>query len=266
MKELVAQGVTVRFGGLLAVDDATLRVPAGEIVGLIGPNGAGKTTLFNAICGFVQPARGSITFDGADITKLAPSRRARLGIGRTFQKLELFHRMSVLDNLLVAAESAESKLDLASDLLHLPRRPREERRCEDIARRVMDELDLSWAADRRASDLPVGTGRILELGRALCTNPKVMLLDEPSSGLDTRETHDFGRTLQRINSDHGIAILLVEHDMDLVMEVCRQINVLDFGRMIAHGTPAEVAAEPAVRSAYLGEEDDDATPAPSARG
>jgi len=174
--------------------------------------------------------------------------------------------MTVLDNLLVAAESAESKLDLASDLLHLPRRPREERRCEEIARRVMDELGLTWAAERRSSDLPVGTGRMLELGRALCTHPKILLLDEPSSGLDTNETRSFGQTLQRINADHDIAILLVEHDMDLVMEVCRQINVLDFGRMIAQGTPAEVAADPAVRSAYLGEEDDDATPAPSARG
>ena len=266
MSELVAKGVTVRFGGLIAVDDATLRVPEGEIVGLIGPNGAGKTTLFNAICGFTEHVRGAIELDGNDITKLAPSRRARLGIGRTFQKLELFHRMTVLDNLLVAAESAESKLDIASDLLHLPRRPREEKRCEDIARKVMDELDLAWAADRRSADLPVGTGRMLELARALCTNPKILLLDEPSSGLDTNETRAFGQTLQRINADHGIGILLVEHDMDLVMEVCRQIYVLDFGRMIAHGTPAEVAAEPSVRSAYLGEEDDDAPASPSARG
>ncbi len=266
MSELVAQSVTVRFGGLLAVDDATLNVPEGEIVGLIGPNGAGKTTLFNAICGFLQPARGLIKLDGADITKLPPSRRARLGIGRTFQKLELFHRMTVFDNLLVAAESAASKLDLASDLMHLPRRPREERRCAEIARGVMNELDLGWAAERRASDLPVGTGRILELGRALCTQPQIMLLDEPSSGLDTRETHAIGQLLQRINAERGIGILLVEHDMDLVMEVCRQINVLDFGRMIAHGTPAEIVAEPAVRSAYLGEEEDDASATPSARG
>ena len=266
MSTLLAESVTIRFGGLTAVDDATIEVPDGGFIGLIGPNGAGKTTLFNAIGGFITPTRGRVLFQEREITSMPASARARLGIGRTFQKLELFHRMTVLDNLLVAAESAESKLDIASDLLHLPRRPREEKRCEDIARKVMDELDLTWAADRRSADLPVGTGRMLELGRALCTNPKILLLDEPSSGLDTNETRAFGQTLQRINADHGVGILLVEHDMDLVMEVCRQIYVLDFGRMIAHGTPVEVAAEPAVRSAYLGEEDDDAPASPSAQG
>jgi ABC-type branched-subunit amino acid transport system ATPase component len=265
MIELRADGVQVRFGGLVAVDDATVRVPEGGFVGLIGPNGAGKTTLFNAICGFLMPARGRITFGGNDITKLSPTRRAKLGIGRTFQKLELFHRMSLFDNLLVAAESGASRLDLASDLLHLPRRTREEHRCAEIAEGVMKELDLEWARDRRASDLPVGTARILELGRALCTNPKVLLLDEPSSGLDSAETKAFGRLLQRINGDRGVGILLVEHDMDLVMDVCREISVLDFGRMIAHGPPRDIAADQAVRTAYLGEEEDDAPAAPASR-
>jgi len=263
MSTLKTEAVTVRFGGLLAVDQASIEVTEGGFAGLIGPNGAGKTTLFNAICGYAAPTRGRVLLDGRDITTMAPSRRAKLGIGRTFQKLELFHRMSAFDNLLVAAESASSKLDLVSDLLHLPRRPREERRCAAIAEGVMAELDLGWARDRRASDLPVGTARILELGRALCTNPTMLLLDEPSSGLDSSETKAFGKLLQRVNSERRVSILLVEHDMDLVMEVCRYIHVLDFGGIIAHGTPNEVAGDSAVRTAYLGEEDD-ADPAPAA--
>jgi ABC-type branched-subunit amino acid transport system ATPase component len=265
LTRLALDGITVRFGGLLAVDDASLEVPEGGFVGLIGPNGAGKTTMFNAICGFVPPTQGRLTFGDSDMTKLNPSRRAALGIGRTFQKLELFSRMTVFDNLLVAAEARSSKLDLASDLLHLPRRGKEERRCAEIARSVMNELGLEWAADRRSSDLPVGTARILELARALCTDPKLLLLDEPSSGLDSTETRAFGQLLQRINDERGIGILLVEHDMDLVMEVCKEIYVLDFGKLIAHGSPSEIAADPTVRNAYLGEEDD-APAAPASRG
>ena len=256
MSTLEASGITVRFGGLLAVDDATFAVPEGGFVGLIGPNGAGKTTLFNAISGFLTPTRGDIKFAGRSITSMGPSKRAKLGIGRTFQKLELFSRMSVFDNLMVAAESAASRLDVASDILHLPRRAKEEKRCAEIAERLLNELGLEWARDHRASDLPVGTARTLELARALCTEPKLLLLDEPSSGLDTAETREFGKLLRRINDERGTAILIVEHDMDLVMEVCKEIYVLDFGRMIAHGTPKEVAADPAVRTAYLGEEDD----------
>ena len=265
MSKLRAEGVTVRFGGLLAVDEATVELPDRGFVGLIGPNGAGKTTLFNAICGFLTPQRGRITLDERDITKMTPARRATLGIGRTFQKLELFSRMTVFDNLMVAAESGASKLDLLSDLLHLPRRRKEERRCAEIAERIMHELDLDWARSHRASDLPVGTGRILELGRALCLDPNILLLDEPSSGLDSNETQELGRMLRRINDERKVGILLVEHDMELVMEVCREISVLDFGRMIAHGTPKEIAAEPTVRSAYLGEEEDAAAAPASER-
>jgi ABC-type branched-subunit amino acid transport system ATPase component len=262
MSVLDAVGITIRFGGLVAVDDATISVPEKGFVGLIGPNGAGKTTLFNAISGFLTPTRGDIRFAGRDITSMGPSKRAKLGIGRTFQKLELFSRMSVFDNLMVAAESAASRLDVASDILHLPRRAKEEKRCAAIAEELLGELGLEWARDHRASDLPVGTARTLELARALCTDPKLLLLDEPSSGLDTAETRQFGKLLRRINDERGTAILIVEHDMDLVMEVCKEIYVLDFGRMIAHGTPKEVAGDPAVRTAYLGEEDDaDAAPA-----
>jgi branched-chain amino acid transport system ATP-binding protein len=265
MSTLVAEGVTIRFGGLTAVDDATIEVPEGDFIGLIGPNGAGKTTLFNAIGGFITPTRGRIMFDGRDITSMGPSARARLGMGRTFQKLELFGRMSVFDNLMVAAESAESHLDIVSDILSLPRRHSEEARCARIAEDMLQTLGLDLMRDRRAADLPVGHARILELGRARCTKPKIMLLDEPSSGLDSEETRDFGKLLKRVNEEMGIAILLVEHDMDLVMDVCKALYVLDFGRLIARGTRKEILKDPAVRAAYLGEEEDEAAPAPAER-
>jgi branched-chain amino acid transport system ATP-binding protein len=265
MTTLRASDVTIRFGGLTAVDNATVEVTEGGFVGLIGPNGAGKTTLFNAISGFLTPTSGKVTFGDRDITRLPASTRARLGIGRTFQKLELFGRSTVFDNLLIAAESAESKLDIVSDLLSLPRRHSEEARCERIAEEMLDKLDLGWARDRFAGDLPVGHARILELGRALCAKPKVLLLDEPSSGLDSEETKAFGQLLQRVNAEMDVAILLVEHDMDLVMEVCKELYVLDFGRIIAQGTPAEIVKNAQVRSAYLGEEDDAAAASPAQR-
>jgi len=265
MSTLLAEGVTIRFGGLTAVDDATIEVPEGGFIGLIGPNGAGKTTMFNAISGFLSPTRGRIMFEGRDVTSMGPSARARLGMGRTFQKLELFGRMSVFDNLMVAAESAESKLDIVSDILSLPRRHTEEARCARIAEDMLQALDLGWARDRRAAELPVGHARILELGRALCTRPKLMLLDEPSSGLDSEETRAFGTLLKRVNEEMGTSILLVEHDMDLVMDVCKSLYVLDFGRLIAQGAPKEIVKDPAVRAAYLGEEDDETAAAPAER-
>ncbi|MGZ4206028.1 MAG: ABC transporter ATP-binding protein [Actinomycetota bacterium] len=265
MSTLRADGVTIRFGGLTAVDDASIEVSDGAFVGLIGPNGAGKTTLFNAISGFVTPTSGRVLLDDRDITRRPAAARARLGIGRTFQKLELFGRMSVFDNLMVASESAQSKLDIVSDILSLPRRHKEESKCAKAAEEILDMLELGWARDRRAADLPVGHARILELGRALCMKPKVMLLDEPSSGLDSEETKAFGRLLRRVNQEMGIGILLVEHDMDLVMDVCKMLYVLDFGRTIASGTPDEIVNNPAVRSAYLGEEEDDASAAPAAQ-
>jgi branched-chain amino acid transport system ATP-binding protein len=265
MTTLRAEGITIRFGGLTAVDDATIEVPDDGFIGLIGPNGAGKTTLFNAIGGFIAPTRGRVLLDERDITSMPASARARLGIGRTFQKLELFGRMSVFDNLMVAAESAESRLDIVSDILSLPRRHSEEARCARIADEMLEMLELGWARNRRAADLPVGHARILELGRALCTKPKLMLLDEPSSGLDSDETKAFGQLLRRVNEEMGVAILLVEHDMDLVMDVCKALYVLDFGRLIAQGTPKEIVKDPAVRAAYLGEEDDATAAAPAER-
>jgi branched-chain amino acid transport system ATP-binding protein len=257
--------ISVRFGGLTAVGGVSLEVPEGGMIGLIGPNGAGKTTLFNAISGFLAPTTGRVMFQGHDITDAPAPVRAALGAGRTFQRLELFWRMTVFDNLLVAAEAGSSRLGLASDLLHLPKRHAEERRCAQIAEEMLALTGLDWARDRRAQDLPIGSARMLELGRALAVRPKLLLLDEPSSGLDSRETKAFGELLERINSDLGVAVLLVEHDMELVMEVCRDIYVLDFGRVIAHGPPRSIVADPAVRAAYLGEEEH-ATAAPRPRG
>jgi ABC-type branched-subunit amino acid transport system ATPase component len=229
---------------------------------LIGPNGAGKTTLFNVVSGFQVPTHGTIVHEGVDVTALPASARARRGIGRTFQKLELFGRMSVFENLMVATEAGASRLDVVSDLLSLPKRRREERRCAEMAELMLEQLDIGWARDRRAADLPVGTARILELGRALCISPRILLLDEPSSGLDSDETKAFGRLLQRVNDEMGITILIVEHDMDLVMEVCKDIYVLDFGRIIAHGAPNQILTDPAVRAAYLGQDDETAAATP----
>ncbi|MCA1830121.1 MAG: ABC transporter ATP-binding protein [Actinobacteria bacterium] len=262
MTTLHAREITVRFGGLTAVDEATLEVSSGEIVGLIGPNGAGKTTLFNVLGGFQPTTAGRVFIDDRDVTATTASARARLGIGRTFQRLELFGRMTVFDNLLVAAEAGASRLDLFSDLLNLPRRRREEERCGEIARRFLSMLGLGDVALRNAADLPIGTARILELARALCTAPEILLLDEPSSGLDSDETRAFGAMLHQINRELGIGILIVEHDVDLVTEVTNRIYVLDFGRMIAQGSPSEIMHDAAVRTAYLGEEDD-ATSAPA---
>ncbi|HUC37601.1 MAG TPA: ABC transporter ATP-binding protein [Acidimicrobiales bacterium] len=245
---LEASGVSVRFGGLHALDDVDLAVPAGEITGLIGPNGAGKTTMFNVLTGLITPSSGRVGLDGDDITRWPPHRRGRAGIARTFQRLELFVRMSVEDNLVAAWEACHPGAVLG--------RGRAERRRK--VSQVMEMLDLWRIAGLQAGVLPTGQGRMVELGRALCTDPRVLLLDEPSSGLDAAETARFCEVLRTVAGAHGSgepAVLLVEHDMSLVMEVCDHITVLDFGRRIACGTPAEIRADPSVRAAYLGETD-----------
>jgi ABC-type branched-subunit amino acid transport system ATPase component len=245
---LSATGISVRFGGLLALEAVDLEVPRGEITGLIGPNGAGKTTLFNVLTGLLQPNGGNVVFESTDVTRWSPHRRGRAGIARTFQRLELFVRMSVEDNLVAAWESAHAGGVLG--------RGRAERR-KRVAQ-VMDLLELRPLARRLAGELPTGQGRMVELGRALCTDPRVLLLDEPSSGLDVGETSRFADVLRGLVGQRGHgepAVLLVEHDMSLVMEICDSITVLDFGRRIACGTPKEIRDDPAVRSAYLGDVD-----------
>lgn len=248
---LRAADVTMRFGGLVALDDVSLEVPAGCIVGLIGPNGAGKTTMFNVLTGLQVPTRGRIDYLGDNISRWPPHRRGRAGIARTFQRLALFSRLSVHDNLVASWESSHPGAVLGRNRA---------KRIERVAE-VMGLLDLWPVADRMAGELSTGKGRMVELGRALCTDPRVLLLDEPGSGLDAIETAAFSAVLQAVVSDRGDrhpevappAVLMVEHDMALVMDVCSSLTVLDFGRVIARGTPSQVRADANVRAAYLGD-------------
>jgi branched-chain amino acid transport system ATP-binding protein len=230
--------VTVRFGGLVAVNEVTLDVPAGQVTGLIGPNGAGKTTLFNVITGLQAPTHGTVHFEGTDITKWTAARRARAGIARTFQRLEVFGSLSVRDNVLTAAELHRG---LGGD----GRPPRL------VTAELLERVCVAAYADAAADAVPTGVARLVEVARALAIEPKVLLLDEPSSGLSPSETATFGELLRDL-AGSGTAVLLVEHDVDLVMHVCDRIHVLDFGRLIGAGTPAEIRADPNVQAAYLG--------------
>jgi len=243
----------VRFGGLVANDNIDLEVAPVGITGLIGPNGAGKTTLFNVLTGLNRPTSGSVAYDGQDISRWSPHRRARAGMSRTFQRLELFGGMTVRDNLLAAWEAS-----IPGGVMG--RRQSEGRQLVD---EVIARLQLGAVAGRQTGELPTGIGRMVELGRALCTRPRLLLLDEPSSGLDAKETAHFKEILvevtdpeQAVQSEDGRgapAVLMVEHDVRLVMDVCRMITVLDFGKRIACGAPDEVRNDPAVIAAYLGE-------------
>ncbi len=232
----------MKFGGAMALNSVDITAEAGAITGLIGPNGAGKTTLFNCITGLLEPTSGVILLDDKEITDLPPFKRARGGVARTFQRLELFTSLTVRENIQVAGEirnrwgSRRGRVDPS-----------------DECGKVLDLMGLSHLADRDVSEIPTGMARRVEMGRALMTRPRILLLDEPASGQDEQETDEFGELLLHL-CEEGTAILLVEHDVSLVMKVCSFIQVLDFGRIIAAGKPSEIQTNQAVLDAYLGED------------
>jgi len=239
MALLEVRGVNVRFGGHAAVRDVDLDCEAGQITGLIGPNGAGKTTTFNVITGLQDIVSGSVRLEGKDITSTRAHRRARQGIARTFQRLEVFGSLTARENILTAAEIRRSWVrDRKAD-------PPSETQA------LLDRVGLRSVADERVDAMPTGLARLVELGRALATQPKVLLLDEPASGLDEQESEAFASLLLDLAGE-GMGVLLVEHDVQLVMRVCRQIHVLDFGAVLAVGTPAQIQSDQTVLDAYLG--------------
>ena len=240
------------FGGVHALTAVSFELHQGETLGLIGPNGAGKTTMFNCITGVLPGYRGHIRYDGRDLRYLKPHRRARLRIARTFQNLELFDELSALDNLLVPLD-AFSRRGVIGDLLRLPTTSFDERRAEEEARAILHFLGLGDSADTPAGDLPVGLQRRLEIGRALCLEPRLLLLDEPASGLDARETAELAVLLASVRSRFGVSMLVVDHDMALIMRICSRIYVLDYGQIIAEGPPERIRDDPEVVRAYLGE-------------
>ena len=253
MALLEINAVSVRFGGVRALSEVSFHVNHGEIFGLVGPNGAGKTTLFNAVTGVIRPDGGRVVYEDRDIDHLSPHRRARLGIARTFQNLQLFGGMTVLENLMLPVDAFARRGPVA-DALRLPNASFEERRASERARAMLHFMRIGGIEGVLARDLPIGVQRRVELARALCLKPKLLLLDEPASGLDARETAELAELLPLMRERFGTTMLLVDHDMALVMRACEYIAVLDFGQLIASGPPNVIQSDERVIRAYLGEE------------
>ena len=254
---LDVRNLGIDFGGLTAVDSFNITIGPTEIAGLIGPNGAGKTTIFNLLTGVYQPTRGSVLVNGIDIKAMPVHKVNKLGIARTFQNIRLFSDMSALDNVKVGMHN-EIKCSFLASLLRLPSYYRSEAAANMKAMELLEFMGLGDVADQKAGSLPYGVQRRLEIVRALATNPSIILLDEPAAGMNPSETAELMHQIRRIRDTFHIAIFLIEHDMNLVMNVCEAIAVVNYGRIIAKGTPEEIRANPAVIEAYLGKEESDA--------
>lgn len=253
MALLQVEKLTKHFGGLTAVGDVTMELHEGELVGLIGPNGAGKTTLFNLLTGVYEPSEGTISLAGQILNGKAPSKIASLGLGRTFQNIRLFKNMTVLENVLIGLAN-HGKLEVFASFFRLPAFYKNEEALEKKARELLKIFDLDKDAATLAKNLPYGQQRRLEIVRALATEPKILFLDEPAAGMNPQETAELTQLIRKIKEEFQITIMLIEHDMSLVMEVTERIYVLEYGRLIAHGTPEEIRSNKRVIEAYLGGE------------
>ncbi|HEM4402013.1 ABC transporter ATP-binding protein [Streptococcus suis] len=253
MALLEVKDLTKNFGGLTAVGDVTMELHEGELVGLIGPNGAGKTTLFNLLTGVYEPSEGTISLAGTILNGKAPSKIASLGLGRTFQNIRLFKNMTVLENVLIGLGN-HGKAEVLASFLRLPAFYKNEEELKNKAIELLKIFDLDGDADTLAKNLPYGQQRRLEIVRALATEPKILFLDEPAAGMNPQETAELTQLIRKIKEEFGITIILIEHDMSLVMEVTERIYVLEYGRLIAHGTPEEIRNNKRVIEAYLGGE------------
>ncbi|HEM3638569.1 ABC transporter ATP-binding protein [Streptococcus suis] len=250
---LEVKDLTKNFGGLTAVGDVTMELHEGELVGLIGPNGAGKTTLFNLLTGVYEPSEGTITLAGTLLNGKAPSKIASLGLGRTFQNIRLFKNMTVLENVLIGLGN-HGKAEVFASFFRLPAFYKNEESLKTKAIELLKIFDLDGDVDTLAKNLPYGQQRRLEIVRGLATEPKILFLDEPAAGMNPQETAELTQLIRKIKEEFNITIMLIEHDMSLVMEVTERIYVLEYGRLIAHGTPAEIRSNKRVIEAYLGGE------------
>lgn len=249
---LTLRQIGVRFGGISALNNVDLAIPSGQLCGLIGANGAGKTTLFDVISGIRPPNSGQILLHGVDVTRSSPHKRARAGLRRTFQRVQVFGWLTVEENLLVASEWRGGGGGVLADLIASPTRKRREAQRRVRADEVLERCGLVDLRDRQAGALPIGTARLVELGRALMDEPSVLLLDEPASGLDSAEAERFGDLVEAVVSENDTAVLLVEHDVGFVMERCERVIALNLGEILADGTPEEIRNNPLVLDAYLG--------------